>query len=78
MKNSWLPVAVLMVALNASAQSLRVLNVRVPQEDGFASAISFFCNQAYNRNDCKSDVLTLRSALARYPLKIALFKSLKR
>jgi hypothetical protein len=68
MKNSRVLVAVLMVALNANAQSLRVRNVRVAQEDGFPSTISFFCNQAYDRNDCKSDVLTLRRALARYPV----------
>lgn len=52
----------------ASAQSLRVIPVKIQGDDNFPKAIRFFCSQEYPPKRCVQDAITLQLILRRYPV----------
>lgn len=60
-------VLLLLGANIASAQSVRVIPVKIQGDDNFPKAIRFFCSQEYPPKRCVQDAITLQLILRRYP-----------
>ena len=60
-------VLLLLGANIASAQSVRVIPVKIQGDDNFPKAIRFFCSQEYPLKRCVQDAITLQLILRRYP-----------
>ena len=52
----------------ASAQSVRVIPVKIQGDDNFPKAIRFFCSYKYPPKRCVQDAITLQLILRRYPV----------
>jgi hypothetical protein len=61
-------VLLLLGANIASAQSLRVIPVKIQGDDNFPKAIRFFCSPEYPPERCVQDAITLQRILRRYPV----------
>ena len=68
MKSSLL-MAVLLAACAAQTQTLRIVPVHLDATVAFPKTIGFFCSQDYRQQACLRDAITLRLALAAYPLE---------
>ena len=65
---SRLLIAILSAACAAHTQTLRVVPVHLDASVSIPKAIEFFCTMDYDRKACLKDSITLRRALAPYPL----------
>lgn len=61
-------IAILSAACAAQTQTLRVVPVHLDETVSIPKTIQFFCTQDYDRQACLKDSITLRHALASYPL----------
>ena len=69
MKKSVL-IAVLFAAYAAQTQNLKMIAVRFPTNGSTPSTIQFLCSQKYDRTECLKDAITLRQAMAPYPIHL--------
>jgi hypothetical protein len=66
---SSLLIAILLAAGAAQTQTLRIVPVHLDAAVAFPKTIAFFCTQDYRQQVCLRDAITLRLALAPYPLE---------
>jgi len=69
MKKSFL-LAVLFAACAAQTQNLKMIAVRFPANGSTPNTIQFLCSQKYDRTECLKDAITLRQAMAPYPIQL--------
>jgi len=63
-------IAVLFAAYAAQTQNLKMIAVRFPTNGSTPSTIQFLCSQKYDRTECLKDAITLRLAMAPYPIHL--------